>query len=135
MNEVKRRIAAALFVVVAAGVAACGGDSVTNPAFEPEIVNLPDNFELQATDITDVSETLVYTWQNSGTTAAVDRSSVLSGGSGTVTVYDADGKQVFTSAVTTDGSSTTDSGVAGAWQIRVVLSDASGTINFRVQKG
>lgn len=135
MNELKRRVAAGLFVFTVAVLAACGGDSVTNPAFEPEIVNLPDSFELQATDITDVSETLVYTWQNSGTTASVDRSSVLVSGSGTVTVYDADGKQVFTSAVTTDGSSTTDSGVSGAWQIRVVLSDASGTINFRVQKG
>lgn len=135
MNELKGRVGMVLVVIALAVLGGCGGDSLTNPAFEPEIVNLPDSFELQATDITHVSETLLYTWQNSGTTASVDRSSVLDGGSGTITVYDADGKQVFTSAVTSDGSSTTDSGTSGAWQIRVVLSDASGTINFRVQKG
>lgn len=117
-------------------VAGCGnGDSLTDPQFEPEIVNQVDSFELQATDITGVTETLVYTWDNTGTVANVDRSTVLTEGSGTVTVFDVDGKQVFTSDLTTDGSDSTSSGVAGAWTIRLVLSNASGTVNFRVEKG
>lgn len=123
----------ALAVAIAAG---CGNDdTLTNPQFEPEIVNQVDSFELQATDITGVTETLEYTWDNTGTVANVDRSTVLTDGSGTVTVFDVDGKQVFTSDLTTDGSSSTSSGVAGAWTIRVVFSNASGTVNFRVEKG
>ena len=123
----------AVAVVLAAG---CGdGNSLTDPQFEPEIVNQVDSFELQATDITGVTETLHYTWDNTGTVANVDRSTVLTDGSGTMTVFDVDGKQVFTSDLDADGSSSTSSGVAGAWTIRVVLSNASGTVNFRVEKG
>lgn len=114
---------------------ACGSDSVTNPQFEPEIVNIVDSFELQATGITDVSEMLTYTWTNTGTTASVDRSTTLSSGSGTLTIFDANGQQVYTGPITSDGSSSTQTGVAGNWTVRLVLSGASGTINFRVQKG
>lgn len=125
-----------LLVLLLAAVAGCGDDeTLTNPQFEPEIVNQVDSFELQATDITDVTETLVYTWDNTGTVANVDRSTVLTEGSATVTVFDVDGKEVFTSDLTIDGSTSTSSGVAGAWTIRVVLSNAGGTVNFRVEKG
>jgi len=115
--------------------AACGSDSVTDPQFQPEIVNVVDSFELQATGITDISQMLVYTWTNTGTTASVDRSTTLSAGSGTLTILDADGQQVYAGSITNDGSNSTQAGAAGEWTVRMVLSGASGTINFRVQKG
>lgn len=133
MKQARNLGIVALAVALAAGCG--GGDSLTDPQFEPEIMNQVDSFELQATDITGITETLVYSWDNTGTVANIDRSTVLTDGSATVTVFDVDGKQVFTSDLTTDGSDSSSSGVAGTWSIRVVLSDASGTVNFRVEKG
>ena len=129
-----RIVLTALLTVVLA-TSACGGDSLTNPQFQPEIVNIVDSFELQATGITDVSELLVYTWTNTGTSASVDRSTTLTAGSGTLTILDADGQQVYSGPITSDGSSSTQTGSAGDWTVRVLLTNASGTVNFRVQKG
>lgn len=116
-------------------LAGCGGNSATDPRFEPEIVNSVDSFEFQVTDIADVTETLQYTWTNTGTSATVDRSSSLSAGSGTLTILDAEGVQVFSAPVTTESAGSTSAGTAGAWTIRVVFENAAGTVNFRVQKG
>ncbi|MGD8496234.1 MAG: hypothetical protein PVF05_08585 [Gemmatimonadales bacterium] len=123
-----------LLLIVPAAAACGGGDSLTNPQFQPEIVNNVDSFELQATGITDVSEVRVYTWTNTGTTASVDKSTTLTAGSGTLTILDADGQQVYSGPITNDGSSSTQAGTAGDWTVRVVLTNASGTVNFRVQK-
>lgn len=137
MRPRRQTLFALLFsLAIAPATAACGGgDSLTNPQFQPEIVNNVDSFELQATGITDISETRAYTWTNTGTTASVDKSTTLTAGSGTLTILDADGQQVYSGPVTNDGSNSTQTGAAGDWTVRIVLTNASGTINFRVQKG
>ena len=122
-------------VTMTLATAACGGDSLTNPRFQPEIVNITDSFELQATGITDISQLLVYGWTNTGNSASVDRSTTLTAGNGTLTILDAEGQQVYSGSLTSDGSSSTEAGSAGDWTVRVLLTNASGTVNFRVQKG
>ncbi|MEK6597483.1 MAG: hypothetical protein AABY91_04055, partial [Gemmatimonadota bacterium] len=50
--------------VVAFGVlSACAGDSLG--PFQPEISNAADNFQLQATNVSNVTTTLTYPWVNS----------------------------------------------------------------------
>lgn len=135
MRSQRQVLVSLVSLLAMAAATACGGDSLTNPQFQPEIVNVVDSFELQATGITDVSEIRAYTWTNTGTTASVDRSTTLTAGSGTLTILDADGQQVYSGPITSDGSSTTQTGTAGDWTVRIVLTNASGTVNFRVQKG
>jgi hypothetical protein len=112
-------------------LSSCGDDALA--PFEPEIANVPDNFQFQATKVSRVSLTRDYTWQNSGSMASVDHSSAITGGSASVTIFDADGTQVYTSALKASGTEDTSVGTSGAWRIRVVLSSVSGTLNFRVQ--
>lgn len=115
-------------------LAACGGDSVTNPQFEPEIVNLTDSFAFQVTDLTNVSENVTYTWQHTGTLGNVNQSSSVSAGTATLTILDAQGTQVYSRNLSENGTFTTNAGTDGSWTIQVALSGVSGTLNFRVEK-
>lgn len=114
--------------------AACSSGNVTGPENQPEIVNNTDSFEFQVTGLDNVSETLSYTWQNTGAQANVNRSSSVSHGTGTLIVRDAEGTEVFRGDLGENSTVATSSGVAGTWQIQVVLSGVSGTLNFRLEK-
>jgi hypothetical protein len=104
------------------------------PGVQPEIINITDSFEYQIQSISGYSGTASYTWQNSGAAAAVDHSSVVSAGVGTLIVLDADGTEVYSDVLTDSGSFVTQSGTAGAWTVRITYTTFSGTVNFRVQK-
>ncbi len=120
--------------VVALVLLGCGGNKVTNPQFQPQIANLPDNFQFQATGVINVTQTLDYTWQNSGTAASVNQATTRTAGSATLNIFDSGGVQVYTRTLTDNGTFPTSTGATGNWRINVVLSGYSGTINFRVQK-
>jgi hypothetical protein len=124
----------ATLVSLMLALAACGSDSVTNSLFEPEVANLADNFQFQATAVSHVSQTVTYNWQNSGTTANVDQSGSVTGGAATLSIRDAGGNVVYTDDLTSTGSFTSDAGTSGTWTIQLVLTNVTGNLNFRVQK-
>ena len=113
-------------------------DSTTTPppvpGIQPEIINITDSFEYQIQDISVYSGTASYTWENSGAAAAVDHSSVVTAGVGTLLVLDADGTEVYSGILTDSGSLVTEAGPAGSWTVRITYATFSGTVNFRVQK-
>ncbi len=112
------------------GLAACGDG--TDPTFDPVVVNTTDNFTFQIAGMSDVSETRQYTWQNSSTTAVVARTTSVSAGTGTLTILDADGIQVYSAPLDTESSGSTQPGVAGAWTVRIALTNAGGGFNFTI---
>lgn len=121
-------------------LAACGGSDPMNSAYQPQIVNDPVNakFEFQLTGVQNGSGNYSYAWQNPSTTATVDRSSSISSGTVTLRVKDAavPPNIVYSGALNgVTGSVSTNAGTPGAWTIEVDFANASGSINFRVQKG
>lgn len=124
--------------ITAAGLgimAGCGDDNNTlSPQFQPEIMNNPDNFQFQATGVTNVTQTLNYSWTNTGTAANVDQSCAIAQGGATVQIRDSQGTLVYTRTLADGGTYATSTGVAGTWTIRVILNDLDGTLNFRAQK-
>lgn len=122
-----------LLVLNCLTLAACG-NNVLNPNFEPEISNVVDTFQFQATDITGVSQTLSFTWQNGGAAANINQSSSLSKGSATLTINDAEGIEIYRNDLGENGTFATNEGLAGNWTINVTLSNLRGTINFRAEK-
>ena len=102
--------------------------------FQPEITNATDNFQLQATDVTNLTNTFDFTWQNTGTMANVNQATTIAAGSATLTIFDAQNVQVYTRNLADNGTFQTAAGSTGAWMIRMVLTNYSGTLNFRVQK-
>jgi hypothetical protein len=116
-------------------LAACSSSS-TGPLapYQPQINNAPDNFQFQATGVNNVTWTYTYTWSDSGTAASINQSTTATGGSATLTILDQNGTQVYSQSLTANGTFTTSTGVTGTWTIKVVFTNYSGTVNFRVQK-
>jgi len=118
-------------VCLAAGLVSCGSTPVS-PGVEPQIVNNPQSFEFQVSQVSNYSGTHVYTWPNSEVSANVDESASLSGGSVRLTVIDSQGTVVHNAPVL-DGSMPTAEGQTGDWAVQVQFEGASGTVNFRLQ--
>ncbi|HET9191315.1 MAG TPA: hypothetical protein VFO21_00470 [Vicinamibacterales bacterium] len=123
-----------LFMLALVAVS-CGGDTnPIGPANQPEVANLQDNFQFQASNLTGTTQTLTYTWPNSGTSANVNQSGTVSSGTATLIVRTPSGQEAYSRDLSQTGTFTTASGSAGNWQIEVRLVNVTGTLNFRVQK-
>ena len=123
----------ALMVCAVAGGVACS-DGPTSPGVQPEIINAVDNFQYQVSDVANFSGTFSYSWSNTGTSATVNQSSAVTGGTATLTIFDAAGVQVYQHPLSDNGTYNSGTGLAGSWTIRVSYAGASGTMNFRADK-
>jgi hypothetical protein len=123
-----------LFILSLFSWTACNKSNNSLAAFQPEISNTTDNFQLQATKVQNVTTTLSYDWMNSGTIANIDKSGAVSSGTAKVTIYDANNNQVYTGDLKLTGSQQSATGVTGKWKIILVLTGTAGDLNFRVQK-
>lgn len=126
----------ALLLGLLLAVVACG-DSPSSPGIEPQIVNDPDTFSYQVSDLRNVSRAWEYNWSNSGTTAKVTHASDAgASGTATLTIRDADDTEVYSGVFATTGEEVTSpAGVAGSWTIRVAYTNYTNTqVNFAVIK-
>jgi hypothetical protein len=116
-------------------LSACGDSkSALDPKFQPQVGNQPDSFQFQTTGITNVTQTLHYVWQNNGIAATINQACSVTGGMATITLKDASGWAVYSADLRANGTFPSTTGTSGAWTIDVVLTNVSGTLNFRVQK-
>ncbi|MEJ2720158.1 MAG: hypothetical protein P8181_03330 [bacterium] len=127
-----RVIAVPLILGLVLTVSQCSDDALA--PFQPEVSAATDNFQLQATGVTNRTATLSYVWTNTGGQAKVDHSTTTTFGSARVIIEDAGNAIVYDEALVPSLNDTTASGVSGSWTIRLVLSHYTGTVNFRVQK-
>ena len=123
-----RSMAALSFVV------ACGGNDATAPRYQPQVTNIANSFAFQVTGLQSVTDELVYTWRNDGTTANVNQSPAGLQGTTSLVVTDAGSRQVYSRALTENGTFVTSAGTAGNWTIRVRFTNVSGTSNFSLQR-
>ena len=115
---------------------ACGSDP-TQPVVvgvEPEVVNDTDAFQFQVSSVQGYTGTYDYAWNNTGTLANIDQSSAVAAGQAVLVLLDANGAEVYSQDLAVDGSFATSAGMAGGWQVRVVLTGMTGTLNFRAEK-
>lgn len=113
---------------------ACGDDDVTAPRYHPEVVNRPNDFAFQVTALDNVTDNLQYTWRNDGTSANVNQSPSDLSGTVSLVILDANGTQVYSRSLADNGTFTTAVGQAGNWTVRIGFSQASGAVNFRLQR-
>ena len=128
----RRPVNAVLVVLALVLVLSCKSNSLA--PYQPQITNAADNFQFQATGVSNLTQTYTYSWSNSGTAASVNQATTVTGGSATLTISDNGGTQVYTRDLAANGTFATTAGVTGTWTIRVAFSSYSGTVNFRVQK-
>ena len=121
-------------VAVALTLLGCGNASGPLAPYQPQINNLTDNFQFQATNVSDISWTYTYSWLNTGDSATVNQSTTVTGGSATLTITDSTGAQLYSQSLSANGTFGMVKGVHGHWTVKVQFSSYSGTVNFRVQK-
>lgn len=112
--------------------AACGDDPLA--PFQPEITNVADNFQFQATGLTGVTTTKTYTWPNSGTRATINHSTTRTAGAIHLTIRDGAGSVVYDKDLVPSLTEPSTQGSTGNWTIVVRMTDYRGTANFRAQK-
>jgi len=122
--------------------ASCDGSDLIGPENELEVTNVTDYFEFQVTALNAVTDSLTYSWENTGTCATFDQAHHHTGGRFTIAILDADSRTmalVFRQCDSECGgeiswSSQTQTGTPGKWTVAVSLRRASGDIGFSLQK-
>jgi hypothetical protein len=127
-----RRGGAACAIALLLAVANCSSNTLA--PFQPQISNAADNFQLQATGVSNVSTTLTYSWANSGTQATINHATTTSAGSTLLVIKDNAGTTVYSKALAASLNEATSAGQSGTWSIQLTLTGYSGTLNFRAQK-
>ena len=131
MQRVTQSIGLGL-VLLTAG--ACGAANIIGPENNLEVNNATDTFQWQATALENVTQTLTYTWQNTGSTANVNQSASVTDGTAQLVIFDGSEDQVYSRDLSATGTFAANGSSSGSWRIEVRLSGVTGTINFRVQK-
>ena len=130
MHHVKNlRVFAATALLHTAILVACGGDPLGLQA----TVSI-DNFLLEMWDMSDVTETRSYVWQNTGTQATIDILQLPCSGSAILIVKDDAGTVVHQEDIFNDNDTDTSVGVAGRWTIEVQLQNVNCSLIFTVVK-
>lgn len=132
------RSAIALFAVsllLTLTLAGCGGsNSALNPNFQPQVSNQADNFQFQTTGVSKVTQTLHYTWKNSGASASINQACAITAGTALITLRDSTSVVMYSGDLKANGTFASSAGVTGDWSLDIVLTNVNGTLNFRVQK-
>ena len=117
------------------GAVACGDSSgPTLAPYQPQITNVADDFQFQATGVTNLSWTYDYRWSNTGDSATVNQATTATGGAVVLTIRDGTGTQLYSQPLTANGTFGMIKGVQGSWYVSVQFTNYSGTVNFRAQK-
>lgn len=127
-------LASALTLATIALSAACSSSTGPLAPYQPQINNVADNFQFQATGVQNVTWTYTYSWPNSGDSATVNQSTTINAGSATLTITDNNGMQVYSQTLASNGTFGMTKGLHGTWTLKVVFTNYNGTVNFRVQK-
>jgi hypothetical protein len=112
----------------------CGNSSGPLAPFQPQINNITDDFQLQATNVTNATWTYNYRWLNSGDSATVNQSTTITSGSAVLTISDSTGAQLYSQSLSANGTFGVKRGIHGHWSLKVQFVAFAGTVNFRVQK-
>ena len=120
--------------LIFAALAACSSSNTIGPGNQLQVANIADDFQFQVSALNNVTQTLTYSWSNTGDSASINQASSLSGGSATLTIKGPTGSVLYQASLQNNGTYHSAKGTTGAWQIQVVLSGAHGVVNFRVQK-
>lgn len=115
---------------------ACGGDGSNGigPSNQLQVTNAADDFQLQVTNLSNVSATLRYVWTNTGDSASINQATVVTGGTATLSIRGPDSVVVYQSDLTGNGTFQSSLSTAGTWYVELRLRKADGDVNFRVQK-
>lgn len=114
--------------------AACDTRIGTEPAYEPQVINVRNDFAYQVTGLDVFTSDVVYAWESDGRAASVLQSPNVLTGTAMLFIADGAGVQVYQRSLGENGTFTTTAGVPGTWTVRLKFQEASGDATFHVTK-
>jgi hypothetical protein len=121
-------------LLVLALLAACDTRVVTEPVYQPQIINIRNDFAYQVTGLDAFTSDVVYSWVSDGSAASVVQSPNVLTGTATLFIADASGAQVYQRSLAENATFTTTAGVPGTWTVRLKFTEASGDATFHLTK-
>jgi hypothetical protein len=121
-------------LLVLALLAGCDTRVVTEPVYQPQIINIRNDFAYQVTGLDAFTSDVVYSWVSDGSAASVVQSPNVLTGTATLFIADASGAQVYQRSLAENGTFTTTAGVPGTWTVRLKFTEASGDATFHLTK-
>jgi len=114
--------------------AACDTRVVTEPEFQPQVINVRNDFAFQVVGLDQFTSDVVYSWASDGTAASVTQTPTLLTGDATLFVADGSGAQVYQRSLGENGTFMTTAGVPGTWTVRIKFQETSGSAAFHLTK-
>jgi len=122
--------------VLTAGIALACQDTIVRslgPENNVQEYVQPDSFRFQASELSNVTDEVSYTWMNTGTSAVVMHRSFVHHGHGDILILDAQGNVIYdVGTLENNLDNETDEGMSGNWTIRLRLFGAKGRVDFSV---
>lgn len=115
-------------------LASCDTRVLTEPQYQPQVINLRNDFTFQVAGLEEYTSDVVYEWDSDGTAASVTQSPNRLTGTAMLFISDGAGAQVYQRSLGENGTFTTTTGVPGKWTVRLKFQQVSGTASFRVTK-
>ena len=115
-------------------LAACDTRVVTEPVYQPQVINVRNDFAFQVTGLEEFTSDVVYSWESDGRAASVLQSPSVLTGDATLFIADAAGVQVYQRSLAENGTFTTAAGSPGTWTVRLKFLEASGSATFHLTK-
>ena len=128
------RLHALLPLLAFALLVGCDERVLTEPKYQPQVINVRNDFAFQVTGLDVFTSDAVYTWESDGTAASVMQSPSVLTGTAMLFIADGAGVQVYQRSLGENGTFTTTAGVPGTWTVRLKFLEASGAASFRVTK-
>ena len=130
----RTRFVAPYALAALALLAACETAIVSEPVYQPQVINAPNNFAYQVTGLDLFTSDAIYSWVSDGRPASVLQSPTLLTGAVTLFIADATGVQVYQRSLAENGTFLTTAGAPGTWTVRLKFLDASGSATFHLTK-
>jgi hypothetical protein len=115
-------------------LSACDTHVVTEPPFQPQVINIRNDFAFQVIGLDVFTSDVVYSWESDGRPANVLQSPNVLTGNATLFIADGAGTQVYQHTLGENGTFTTTAGTPGTWTVRLKFSEASGDATFHLTK-
>ena len=130
----RTRFVAPYALAALALLAACDTRVVTEPVYQPQIINVRNDFAYQITGLEEFTSDVVYTWESDGRPASVLQAPQVLTGDATLFIADGAGAQVYQRSLGENGTFTTTAGAPGTWTVRLKFLEASGSATFHLTK-
>ena len=97
-------------------------------------VHLQDYFSFEVNGLDNVSDAERYFWVTTGQRVTVDVTPAITSGTAILQLRDTNGTIKYREDVGDGVDSTTTSGIAGIWQVDIVLTGVSGGFSFTLER-